>query len=195
MNKIFKILFIVFIFLGIAILPLNQALAEKWNKQFIMIYVPKDNKYDSPMLRAIGEWQKHTKKISLMTTQRPKDLPLVEVETVFESVTGEDAQNSCEVSFSYISKYFKHARIVITANESPEILEDASKKLANDYEIYALMLKSVGKMLGVPKSEDRRSVMFEMYIEGQTILPSDIDNLRSVYGWTQKTPRTTRKNN
>jgi len=186
MNKIFKVFLIIFILFGFAFIPLNQAFAMKWNRSLVMIYIPQDETYAPKMRQAIAEWQKYTKKMSIMTTSQKRDLPLVEVETEFNKLIGENVKNSCSVSFAYSSNYFRHAKIVININETPEVLADSDKKQENDDEIYTVMLKSVGNMLGVPQSDDKRSVMYSCYEKGQKILPSDVDNFMNVYGWPVK---------
>lgn len=172
--------------MGVAILPLNTAFALKWNRSLVMIYIPKDETYASDMKKAVGEWQSKTKKMSIMVTPQVRDIPLVEVETIFNKLTSEDAKNKCTVNFSSTANYFRHAVITIDINENPEILADNEKKQENDAEIYAAMLKSVGLMLGVPESRDEKSVMYKTYEKGQSILPSDVENLMDVYGWGVK---------
>ncbi|MBO7672704.1 hypothetical protein J6S88_04765 [bacterium] len=188
MKRLFKLLFIFFIFLGIAILPVNSAFALKWNRSLVMIYIPKDEPYAPDMKKAVNEWQSKTKKMSIMITPQVRDIPLVEVETVFNKISGENAQNKCAVTFSSTANYFRHAVITLDINNTPEILADPEKKQENDAEVYALMLKSVGLMLGVPESNDEKSVMYKEYKKGQSILPSDVENLMDVYGWGVKRP-------
>lgn len=188
MKKFFKLFLIFAILFGVFVMPLNSALAMKWNRALIIIYVPNDTVYDAMMKKAVAEWQGKTKKMSIVVTQQPRDLPLVEVDTTFNKLTGDNVKNACSVQFSTTANYFRHAKIVIDVNETPEILSDAEKKQENLDEIYAVMLKAVGQMLGVPESSDSASVMAKEYVKGQKLLPSDVDNFYKVYGWVSTTP-------
>jgi len=178
--KIFLLIFMCFSFVFC-----NQALAQKWNKSFIMIYVPKEEPYYGMMINAISEWDKTVgRKMAFMTTSQKRDIPIAEVETVFNIVSGEGAKISGAVEFNSTTYYFRHAKMTINIVEPDETLDEDAKKALKD-ETYAVMLKTAGKMLGVPASADEKSVMFSEYKEGQKILASDKDNLYKLYNWAE----------
>ena len=136
------------------------------------------------MKKAVSEWQSNIRKMFLTLSQYEKDFNVSDIDVVFNKSEAEDAKNSCAARpVLSASNSFRHVKITVDINEYSEILNDPEKKQANDDEIYALMLKSVGLALGVPESDDENSVMFKEYKEGQKILPSDIDNMYNVYGW------------
>ena len=177
-------IFILLVLFCAVMLPINSSFAAKWNRASIVFYVPKDGTYDVMFKKAISEWQSKTRKIAFITAQNDRDLVLSDIDAVFKRLTAEDAKNSCAVGLAVTaSNHFRHVKITLNVNESPEILNDPEKKQANDDEIYALMLKSVGLSLGVPASTDENSVMFNEYKEGQKILQSDVENLYRVYNW------------
>ena len=183
MNKFLKIFFVFTLLIGLLIVPLNQSFAQKWNKSFILVYIPKEEPYYEMMINAISEWDKTAgKKMSIMTTSQKRDIPIVEAETVFNVISGEDAKISGAVEFNSTTYYFRRAKMTINIVEPDETLDEDAKKALKD-ETYAVMLKTTGKMLGVPDSTDENSIMFAEYKEGQQILPSDVENFKRVYGW------------
>ena len=184
MKNLFKFIIGLLILTCAVFLPLNASYAAKWNRACILFYIPKDGTYDLMFKKAVSEWQSKTKKMAFVTSQLERDLNWVDIDASFNKLTSEDAKNSCAVGLTLTaSNHFKHVKITVNVNESPEILEDPEKKQENMNEIYALMLKSVGMALGVPASTDENSVMYKEYKEGQKLLPSDIENLYKNYGW------------
>ena len=71
--------------------------------------------------------------------------------------------------------------VILFNNE--EIEKDPAKKAKNDAEIYRIMLHEVGKVMGLPSSENPQSVMNDKIVDGQTILQEDIDKVYELYGW------------
>ena len=45
------------------------------------------------------------------------------------------------------------------------------------------MLHEVGKVLGLPSSENQQSVMHDEILDNQSILQEDIDKIYELYGW------------
>ena len=182
MKNFVKILSLLFVLLFISF---TGAYALKWNRATIMIYVPKDEVYAPLMQSAVYQWQGYThRKLAFWITHEPRDLRLVEVETVFNKNTDANAANYGSVNYTASSNFYRHAKITININENPEILNNPEKNNENIAEIYTVMVKQVGKMLGVPESQDPNSAMYSKYQQGQKIMPSDCENLDKVYGWT-----------
>lgn len=183
MNKFLKIFLLIFVCFSFVFC--NQALAQKWNRTFLLIYVPKTEPYYGMMTDAIDEWIKCTgKKMSVMITIQKRDTAIAEAETEFNIISGEDAKISGAVEFSETANYYRHAKMVVNIVEPDESLDEEAKKALKD-ETYATMLKTAGKMLGVPDSTDENSIMFVKYKEGQKILASDKDNFYKAYNWVE----------
>ena len=183
MKNFLKIFLLIFMCFSFAFC--NQAFAQKWNKSFILIYVPNEEPYYGMMANAISEWGKTAGKRMIFTaTSQIRDVPIAEVETVFNILSGEDAKISGVVEFNSTTHYFRQAKMTINIVEPDETLDEDAKKALND-ETYTIMLKTVGKMLGMPDSADENSIMFPKYKEGQKILDSDKDNFYKVYDWAK----------
>ena len=183
--------FLSFVFVVIFSLP-NSAFAEtRWRKNMLLIYVPQ-HEYEAKMNSAFKDWESRLRqKIQFYNTRLSKtaaqkeNLNLVDIEVAFQTSSGEYAENAGMVNCNLAgSGAFRYAQIVIVLKE----LDDATKAdpvamKKNEEEIYTIMLRQVGKALGLADSPDPNSVMHEIVGENQTITQQNIDDMFTLYRW------------
>lgn len=155
---------------------------ERWKKNMLLVYIP-DNVQPCTALmnNAFSEWQANQKqKIQFLRTRVSRDIPISDIEVRFNSVSGEDAKNFGQTDLAtYQSGSIKHG--VITINYKDDVPPELAE--ANNAEIYRVMLHEVGLVVGLTPSNNTQSVMYNDIKEGQKILPEDIENLYTLYGW------------
>lgn len=186
--KVLKIILGLFLFLGFSFPVLAEpATAPHWNKNLLMVYMPSDSEYSATMQRAFREWQGNLpSKIQFYTTSSERDKRLVEIDVTFNVLEDAKAKNSGSTVLDGSVNY-RHGSIVINAVSNPEIEKDPKLKALNDEEIYAVMLREVGRVLGLPLSSNPQSVMNAEFATGQKILPEDVKSVCEIYGWASQT--------
>lgn len=181
--KVLKILLGLFLLIGLG----AQVLAQEpthWNKNMLLVYIPEGNEYSVPMAKAFREWEgKFSRKIQFIITNFNRDIRLAEIEVQFKQVTGEGAENSGNTTLTGQTNTYRHGTVVINTLYDEEIEKDPVKKAKNDEEIYRIMMHEVGKVLGLPSSDNPQSVMNDKIEDGQTILQEDVDKVYERYGW------------
>lgn len=184
--KAIKILLGLFLLIGLTLQVFAQE-PTHWNKNMLMVYIPEGNEYSTPMAKAFREWEgQFSRKIQFIITNFSRDVRLAEIEVRFNQVTGEGAKNSGSTTLSGQTNTYRHGTVVINTLYDAEIEKDPVKKAANDKEIYRIMMHEVGKVMGLPSSENPKSVMNDKIEDGQSILPEDVDKVYELYGWRAK---------
>lgn len=181
--KALKILLGLFLLIGLGVQVFAQE-PTHWNKNMLLVYIPENNEYSAPMTKAFREWEgKFSRKIQFIITNFSRDVRLAEIEVQFNQVSGEGAKNTGATMLSGKTNTYRHGTVVITTLYDEEIEKDPVKKAKNDEEIYRIMMHEVGKVMGLPSSENPQSVMNDKIIEGQAILQEDVDKVYELYGW------------
>lgn len=181
--KALKILLGLFLLIGLSMQVFAQE-PTHWNKNMLLVYLPEGNEYTPMMSKAISEWEgKFSRKIQFIQTTFSRDVRLAEIEVKFNQVTGEEAKNSGSTVLTGQTNTFRHGTITINTLYDEEIEKDPAKKEKNNEEIYRIMLHEVGKVMGLPSSQNEMSVMCDEIKDGQTILQEDVDKVYELYGW------------
>lgn len=181
--KILKIFLALLLFFGLNLQVFAQE-PTHWNKNMLLIYLPEGQEYTPMMSKAFIEWEsKFNRKIQFIQTTFSRDVRLAEIEVKFNQVTGEGAKNSGSTVLSGQTNTFRHGVITINTLYDEEMEKDPAKKEKNNQEIYRIMLHEVGKVLGLPSSENQQSVMHDEILDNQSILQEDIDKIYELYGW------------
>lgn len=184
--KALKIIFGLFLFIGLGMQVFAQE-PTHWNKNMLMVYIPQDSEYSGAMAKAFREWEgKFSRKIQFIITNFNRDVRLAEIEVQFRQVSGEGAENSGSTTLTGQTNTYRHGTIVITTVYDEEIEKDPLKKAQNEEEIYRIMLHEVGKVMGLPSSDNGKSVMNDEIQAGQSILQEDVDKVYELYGWRAK---------
>lgn len=182
--KALKILLGLFLLAGLFCTQVFAQEPTHWNKNMLLVYMPEGNEYTPMMSKAFIEWEgKFARKIQFIQTTFERDVRLAEIEVKFNQVSGEEAKNSGSTVLTGQTNTYRHGTITINTLYNEEIEKDPAKKAQNDAEIYRIMLHEVGKVMGLPSSENPQSVMNDKIVDGQTILQEDIDKVYELYGW------------
>ncbi len=181
--KAFKIILGLFLLIGLSMQVFAQE-PTHWNKNMLLVYIPDGNEYTPMMSKAFVEWEgKFSRKIQFIQSNFYRDVRLAEIEVKFNQVTGPEAKNSGATLLSGKTNTYRHGEITINTLYDEEIENDAAKKALNNEEIYRIMLHEVGKVMGLPSSNNPQSVMNDEIIAGQSILQEDVDKVYELYGW------------
>ena len=194
MKNALKILLSLLLIAVLAV-PIMAQGEARWRKNMILIYVP-DHEYEPMMTNAFKEWegklrqklQFYNYRASKLTNQKDSQA-IIDIDVKFGSISGDEAKNGGFVSLQQAgSGAIRHAEITIVLKEDEKLLSDVEAKKKNDEEIKTIMLKQVGKAIGLGISQNPQSVMYDEIQENQVITPQDIENVFVLYNWPYYRP-------
>lgn len=175
MREIVKRLFLVFLFLVIAVpAALSLGIARWTYPTKIKTYIPVNNKRTVMMKHAFQEWTRKTNnKVVFVYVSDPKN---AQIEVKFVKVIPNADREIGLTKSRFIGNAYSHADIYIAENTV------SGRQLSND-NVYTVMLHEIGHAIGLPHSGNILSIMYPSEDDRQEIRAIDLEMLSDIYKW------------
>lgn len=181
MKKIFLSIIALFTLLLTTNITKAREISEvpHWQKATISVYIPKqdDNNKSGSMKRAFARWQGvSSNRIHFRYVEKgPADIDVI---------WAENASGSSPISSTSISA---NGNIITKAEVSIAVKNPNFSKYSNNY-VYTVMLHEIGKALGMPVNDRKKSsIMYAPISVQQDIMKIDVMKLYSINGWSYAT--------
>ena len=175
MREIVKRLFLVFLFLVIAVpAALSLGIARWTYPTKIKTYIPANNKRTVMMKHAFQEWTRKTNnRVVFVYVTDPKN---AQIEVKFVKVIPNADREIGLTKSRYVGNAYSHADIYIAENTV------TGHQLSND-NVYTVMLHEIGHAIGLPHSGNILSIMYPSEDDIQEIRAIDLEMLSDIYKW------------